>query len=405
MDWNDTPEQAAFRQEVRQFIESKLPERYQRSADGAQSEFGWQADRKSDEAGAQEAAAAWAAALAEKGWVAPHWPKEYGGAGLSPMEQFIYNMEMATAGATGVGGSGVSMLGPTLIVHGTDEQKQQHLSGILSGEVAWAQGYSEPGSGSDLASLQTRAIRDGDDYVINGQKIWTSGAHNADWLFALVRTDPEAPKHRGISFLMMDIKTPGITVRPLINMGWEHGFNETFFEDVRVPVSARVGEENRGWYVGMTLLDFERSNITGAVTARRSIQRLVNAATVTDADKSRLKEYGSIRHEIADRFIETDVMFNFSFRIISMQDRGLIPNYEASTSKLFNSELVQRLSNTGVKTFGMYGNLWDQDSPHAPLQAQFTHSYVGSVSATIAAGTSEIQRNIIATRGLGLPRG
>jgi alkylation response protein AidB-like acyl-CoA dehydrogenase len=405
MDWNDTPEQAAFRQEVRRFIATKLPERYRRSAGGAASEFGWQSDRKSDEPGAKESAAAWAAALAEKGWVAPHWPKEYGGAGLSPMEQFIYNMEMADAGATGVGGSGVAMLGPTLIVHGTPEQKAQHLPGILSGDVAWAQGYSEPGSGSDLASLQTRAIRDGDDYVINGQKIWTSGAQNADWLFALVRTDPEAPKHRGISFVMMDINTPGITVRPLISMGWEHIFNETFFEDVRVPVSARVGEENRGWYVGMTLLDFERSNITGAVTARRSIQRLVEAATKTDADKSRLARYDSIRHEIADRFVETEVMFNFSFRIISMQDRGLIPNYEASTSKLFNSELVQRLSNTGVKTFGMYGNVWDRDSAYAPLEAQFTHTYVGGVSATIAAGTSEIQRNIIATRGLGLPRG
>src|SRR5690606_26374046 len=170
VDWNDTPEQAAFRQEVRSFIETKLPPRYQRRPDGSASPYNWQSDRKKDDPEAQQAAADWAAALKEKGWVAPQWPKEYGGAGLTPMEQFIYNMEMTRAGASGVGGSGVSMLGPMLMVHGTEEQKKEHIPKILAGEVAWAQGYSEPGSGSDLASLQTRAIRDGDEYVVNGQK-------------------------------------------------------------------------------------------------------------------------------------------------------------------------------------------------------------------------------------------
>ena len=403
MDWKDTQEQAAFRAEVRDLIETKLPARYRTKLDFSFEE-GWDADRKSDDPARVDAAKEWASALAERGWIAPHWPKEYGGAGLSPMEQFIYRMEMAEARAPGVGGSGVQMLGPILIVHGTEEQKQQHLSGILSGDVIWAQGYSEPGSGSDLASLQTRAVRDGDEYVVNGQKIWTSGAHHADWLFMLARTDPDAPKHRGISFLLLDRNTPGVSVRPLINMGWEHGFNETFFEDVHVPVSSRVGEENRGWYVGMTLLDFERSNITGAVDARRSLEALRDyVGTDEGAAKSRLASMPTLRGDLADRFIETEVMFNFSFRIISMQDRGLIPNYEASTSKLFNSELVQRMANTGVKVFGMHSNIWERDK--APMRAQFTRSYVGSVSATIAAGTSEVQRNIIATRGLGLPRG
>ena len=403
MDWNDTEEQAAFRAEVREVIKTKLPARYATPGD-ASMEGGWDADRKSDDPKRVDAAKEWAGALAERGWIAPHWPEEYGGAGLSPMEQFIYRMEMAEARAPGVGGSGVAMLGPMLIVHGTDEQKKQHLSGILSGDVIWAQGYSEPGSGSDLASLQTRAVRDGDEYVVNGQKIWTSGAQFSDWLFLLARTDPDAPKHRGISFLLLDQKTPGVSVRPLINMGWEHGFNETFFEDVRVPVSSRVGEENRGWYVGMTLLDYERSNITGAVDARRNIDTIMEY-TATDKGKavSRLATAPTLRGEVADRFIETEVMYNFSFRIISMQDRGLIPNYEASTSKLFNSELQQRLANTGMKIFGLYSNLWDRDQ--GPLRSHFTHSYVMSVSATIAGGTSEIQRNIIATRGLGLPRG
>jgi len=405
MDWNDNEEQAAFRKQVQEFIQGSLPERYQIDEEGFVTEGGWQADRKSEDATAREAAQSWAGALAKQGWIAPHWPKEYGGAGLSPTEQFIYNMEMAKSGAPGVGGSGVSMIGPTLIVHGTDEQKEQHLSKILSGEVAWAQGYSEPGSGSDLASLQTRAVRDGDEYVVNGQKIWTSGAQHADWLFLLARTDPDAPKHRGISFLLTERDAPGVSIRPLINMGWGHVFNETFFEDVRIPVSNRVGEENRGWYVGMTLLDYERSNITGAVTARRSLDRLIGYAQGEGKSQSRLEEYNSLRLDVADRFIETEVMYNFSFRIISMQARGLIPNYEASTSKLYNSELVQRLANTGVKAFGLYSNVWDSKSKHAALRGSFTHSYVGSVSSTIAAGTSEIQRNIIATRGLGLPRG
>src|SRR5690606_16936421 len=209
-----------------------------------------------------------------------------------------------------------------------------------------------------------------------------------------------------ISFLLMDGKTPGLSVRPLINMGWEHGFNETFFEDVRVPVSNRVGEENRGWYVGMTLLDYERSNITGAVANRRGIDRLISYTKSEEAAKqTRRGEFNSIRLEVADRYVETEVLYNFSFRIISMQHRGLIPNYEASTSKLFNSELVQRLSNTAAKSFGLYSNIWDEDDPRAPMGAEFTQRYVTSVSATIAAGTSEIQRNIIATRGLGLPRG
>ncbi|MCC6238561.1 MAG: acyl-CoA dehydrogenase family protein, partial [Dehalococcoidia bacterium] len=349
MDWSDTAEQAAFRAEVRGVIEEHLPRRYRRQAEQAHAgERVWEFDRKSEDAAARTAAVEWANALAARGWVAPHWPREYGGAGLTPMEQFVFNQEMAEAGAPTVGGSGVSLLGPTLIIHGTPEQKAEHLPRILSGEVAWAQGYSEPSSGSDLASLQTRAVKDGDEYVLNGQKIWTSGAHTADAIFALVRTDPEAPKHRGISFLMMDIKTPGISVRPLTDMGWRHYFNETFFEDVRVPAPNIVGEENRGWYVGMTLLDFERSNISGAVAARRTISKLLEFASSEEGRPlSRLGEVTPLRHEVADRYVETEVMYQFSFRVISMQARGQLPNYEASTSKLFNSELVQRLARTG----------------------------------------------------------
>ena len=396
MDWNDNDEQAAFRAEVQNLIQAKLPSRYENGGD-------WEIDRVDERAEVRQAANDWAAALSDKGWVAPAWPKEYGGAGLSPMEQFIFKAEMALANAPGVGGQGVSQLGPTLIVHGTEEQKAEHLPKILSGEVNWRQGYSEPGAGSDLASLQTRAVRDGDDFVINGQKIWTSGAHRADYLYALVRTDADAPKHRGISFMILDKNTPGLTVRPLIDMSWRHHFNETFFEDVRVPAKNLVGEENRGWYVGMTLLDFERSNITGAITSRRTINTLVDyLGTEEGEEKSNVTE--SVRGSIADRYIETEVMFNFSFRIISMQAANQIPNYEASTSKLFNSELSQSLALTGTRAFGLFSNIWRGDD-RAPMDGRFIESYVQSVPATIAAGSSEVQRNIIATRGLGLPRG
>ncbi len=410
MDWNDSPEQAVFRAEVQELIDTGLPEGYENGGN-------WVADRKSDDDEIRGRAVAWQQALADKGWIAPHWPKEYGGAGLSPVEQFIFKQQMTLAGAPAVGGQGVSQLGPTLIVHGTEEQKEEHLSKILSGEVNWQQGYSEPGSGSDLASLQTRAIRDGDDFVVNGQKIWTSGAQYADWLYVLTRTDPEAPKHRGISFMLMRMDTPGISIRPLIDMGGNHTFNETFFEDVRVPALNVVGELNRGWYVGATLLDFERSNITGAISSRKTIDKLINYVHTDEGQqRSRLDESDSLRHQVAECYIESEVQFNFSFRIISMQSAGQIPNYEASTSKLFNSELSQKLARTGTQVFGQYAQFWGHSdeatdtfhfapNPYAPLNGDFTQSYVRTVPSTIAAGTSEIQRNIIATRGLGLPRG
>ncbi len=409
MDWSDSPEQATFRNDVRAFIKERLPARYQSAADGSSNDAeelvgGWQADRKSDDEERRNTAKLWADALAEKGWIAPHWPQEYGGAGLSVMEQFIYNQEMSDAGAPAVGGMGVSLLGPTLIVHGSEEQKKEHLSRVLSGETAWAQGYSEPGAGSDLASLATRATRDGDDYIINGQKTWTSGAQYADWLFALVRTDPDAPKHRGISFLMMDITTPGITVNPLTDMGWNQPFNETFFEDVRVPVKNLVGEENRGWYIGMTLLDFERSGIGEAIGYRRMLKQLKDFMA-TDSGQTMVRDdYARApRDEIADRYIEVEVLFNFAFRIVSMQSAGELPNYEASMNKLFGSEIHQRVARAGMKAFGLYGNLWDRSQ--GPAGAAFTRDYISSLPHTIFSGSSEIQRNVIATRGLGLPRG
>ena len=412
MDWSDNEEQADFREQVRTLIAERLPERYRRGGEGAhRHERTWEFDRKSDDPERREAAVGWSNALAEHNWVAPHWPEQYGGGGLSAMEQFIFKQELAKAGAPSVGGSGTNMLGPTLILNGSEEQRREHLPRILSGEVTWAQGFSEPGAGSDLASLSTGARRDGDDYVINGQKIWTSAAHTADWFFLLTRTDAEAPKHRGISFLLVDAKTPGISVQPLVDMSDVHYFNETFYEDVRTPVANLVGDENRGWYVAMNLLDFERSNIEGAIALRRAIEKLlVYSASEDGAAKSRLAGNAPLRAEVADRFIETEVMFQFSARIISIQAAGMVPNYEASTAKLYNSELLQRLSATSLKSFGLYGALWGQGtedgptSPHAAQRGAYPYNYLRSVPATIRGGTSEVQRNIIATRGLGLPR-
>ena len=404
MDWQDSPEQATFRGEVRGFIEQRLPALYRERPPDAPDE--WVADRKSQDPARLGAAREWAAALGERGWVAPQIPPEYGGGGLSKWEQFIYTQEMARAGAPIVGSShSVEMLTPTLVVHGSEEQRQAYLPGILAGDVIWCQGYSEPGAGSDLASVQTSAVLDGDEYVVNGQKIWTSNGHYADAIFALVRTDPDAPKHRGISFLLIDDMTvEGLTVRPLVNMAWEHTFNETFFEDVRVPASNVVGEVNRGWYVAMTLLDFERSSVRQATNVRRQLEQLLDEVRSPRVPGS-VRDIPTVRAELADRAIDASVCENFSLRVISMQAAGLLPNYEASMGKLRISETLQAISRSGARAFGLYANLWDPDDERAPARAFFTQRYVASIPHTIGAGTSEIQRNIIATRGLGLPRG
>jgi alkylation response protein AidB-like acyl-CoA dehydrogenase len=406
MDWADSAEQETFRREVQDFVEARLPAYYKqrRQKPPVGLEENWEQDYVHGDDAAKAAATEWNQALTEKGWVAPHWPKEYGGAGMTTMEQFVYAMEMAGHLAPQPGGSGLSLLGPTLLVHGTEEQKAKYLPPTIKSEMRWAQGFSEPGAGSDLASLQTRATRDGDEWVINGQKMWTSTAHKANWLFGLFRTDPEAPKHRGISFLIMDMSTPGLSVRPIISMGWEHATNETFYEDVRIPAENVVGETNRGWYVAMTLLDFERSNISGAVQQRRNLTDLIDYVKSDQGAEQSQGRAGLVRDKVADRWIESEVMFNFSFRIASMQAAGSIPNYEASTSKIYGSELHQRVSNTGMKAFGLYANIWDRDDDRTPLDARFTQDYVHSVVFSIFGGSNEIQRNIIATRGLGLPR-
>jgi alkylation response protein AidB-like acyl-CoA dehydrogenase len=399
MDFKDTPEEAAWRQEVRDFLEKEYPSEFRGGGRGMREEGeGLFRDRNKEGNPIKR----WRSALSSRGWVAPAWPKEYGGAGLDIKRQFILNEEFAEAGAMNVGGFGVMMLGPTLIVHGSEEQKKEHLPGILNGEVQWCQGWSEPNAGSDVASVQTRAVRDGDDYVINGQKIWTTGAQFADMMYMLARTDPEAPKHRGISYFLLDMHAPGVTVRPLITMAGSATFNEVFFENVRVPARNRVGEENRGWYIGTTTLDFERSSIGSSVGVQKQLQGMIKFAKDNPQIAVAANRRG-VKLEFADRWIEASVMRLMSYRVISMQNAGLIPNHEASMCKLFGSELGQRIAALGVKMTQLYGMVTGGD-PKLAAAGRFGVGYVGAVSSTIAGGTSEIQRNIMAQRGLGLPR-
>ncbi|MEE8443146.1 MAG: acyl-CoA dehydrogenase family protein, partial [Dehalococcoidia bacterium] len=266
MDFHFPPEYEGFRNEIREFARQELP------ADWGEEEL---------DNGGSEAVKAIRKKLAAKGWLTLPWPKEYGGMGAPHLQQMVFNEETAYNRVPATDNA-ITMLGPILMLEGNEEQKSSFLPPIANAEVRWAQGYSEPGSGSDLASVQTRAVEDGDDYIINGSKIWTSFAHYSDWIFMLARTDPDAPKHRGISFFLADMKTPGLTVRPIINMAGIHGFNEVFFDNVRVPKRNLVGELNRGWYVGARLLDFERSGIGRSAGARRTLEELVKFAKETN---------------------------------------------------------------------------------------------------------------------------
>ena len=343
--------------------------------------------------------------LAERGWLTAHWPKEYGGLGLGIMEQVVLREELAKHDAPLLNANGLSMIGPILMLYGTEEQKRRHLPGIAKAEVMWCQGYSEPNAGSDLASLQTRAVKDGDEYVINGSKIWTGHGKGADWMFLLARTDPDAPKHKGITFFLLDMRTAGITVIPLTAMdGYVH-FCQEYFEDVRVPQENVVGEVNRGWYVGVALLDFERSGITFAVEARRAVDELIDfqRRSATHGVPS-LDQRTALRHRLAERLIEVEVGRGFCYRIASIQAEGRIPNYEASIGKIFRSELNQRIAATGFAMMRLFGQAGEGSRWDDGLRTRYALRTQDTVFPTFSGGSNEIQRNIIATRGLGLPR-
>ena len=390
MDFEFSNEELSFRNELSAWLKDELANRPQEGGNDADAEwaFGLEMRKK----------------LADKGWLTMAWPEEYGGQGVSHMMQVVFAEEMSYTRAPGRDVFGTRMMAPTLMIHGTEEQKREFLPPVSKGEVQWCQGYSEPESGSDLASLQTRAVEDGDDFIINGTKIWTSSAHRADHIMVLTRTDPDAPKHRGISFLLCDMNTPGLTVNPIINMAGDHGFNMVTFDNVRVPKKNLVGEQNRGWYVGATLLDFERSGVDYSAGGRRVLEELIAYAKDNDQNGSLIASNAIMRNRLADLAIEVDVSRLISYNIAWMQGEGLVPNKESSMGKIVGTELQQHLSETGMQMLGLHGQL-EPGSKYAPMQGQIEHMHLTNVSETIQAGTSEIQRNIIATRGLGLPRG
>ena len=391
MEFKFTEQDEEFRKELRAFMKAELPDSWE-GAGRYPEEDDWDLNiviRKK---------------MAEKGWLTMHWPEAYGGQAPSPLKSAISNEDIAYMRAPGPDIFGVRMLGPTLMIHGSEEQKKTHLPSVANGDIQWCQGYSEPESGSDLASLSTRAVRDGDEFVINGGKVWTTMAHRADWIMLLTRTDPDAPKHRGISFVLVDMKSPGVTVRPIINMAGGHEFNQVTFDDVRVPRANVVGDEDRGWYVAVTLLDFERSGIDYSAAARRMLDDVREFATETKRNGQPLIEIPWVRSLMADRYIDCEVARLMAYNVAYMQSQDLIPTKEASMSKVFGSETVQRVTEASLDILGQYGTLGREDK-WAPLKGRVQEHWMNAFAGTIAAGTSEVQRNIIAGRGLGLPRG
>jgi 3-oxocholest-4-en-26-oyl-CoA dehydrogenase alpha subunit len=387
MDFKFTKEQDAFRQEVREFMRKEWTLGHIDIEDPATFGEARKFEKK----------------MSDRGWRTMHWPKEYGGQGASHLMQIIMREEMSYVGARIIDGQGVHMIGPCIMVHGTEEQKKRFLPPIAHCEVIWAQGFSEPNAGSDLASLQLRATKDGDDYILNGQKTWTSTGTHGDWIHVMARTDTNSPKHRGISYFVADMKSPGITVMPIVNMAGRTSFTDTYFDNVRVPKDQMIGEENRGWYVAMTTLDFERSSISFAAESAKTLEELVQWAKETKRNGKPVIEDQVARHKLAEMAVEIEVAKLINYYVAYMQESGLIPNYQASMAKTFGTELHQRLAQTGMEVMGLYGGL-DATSKWAPLEGQIKYIYLWSVGETIYAGSNEIQRSIMAQRGLGLPR-
>ena len=348
----------------------------------------------------------WLDRMIEKGWTAPTWPKEFGGAGLSTEEYVVLIEEMRRIDARpALGGMGTSMIGPTLLEYGTDDQKREHLPKIAKAEVAWCQGYSEPGSGSDLASLNTRAVDSGDHYLINGQKIWTSGAQWADWMFCLVRTDPEVPKHNGISFVLLSMDQPGVTVKPIRLISGNSPFCETFFDDAIAYKDNLVGELNKGWTVGKRLLQHERSGMASLVGAQSrdpgaSLQEVAHSYLGTDSD-GKVAD-ASLRSQVINHEINDAAFALTRKRTVQEAEDGNTPGPATSIFKMYGTELEQDKSSLmceirGTQGIGWEGNSFDSD------EIEWTRSWLSNRAASIYSGTNEIQRNIIAKRVLGLP--
>jgi len=392
-----SPAEIAFQKEVRTFIAENYPENLRSVQDEGHDL-------------SKEDFLSWHRILAKKGWIAPAWPVEYGGTGWTATERFIWSEELAAADCVGTMPFGLSMVGPVIYTFGTPEQKAKFLPGILSGDDWWCQGYSEPGAGSDLASLRTKAVRDGDDYVVNGQKTWTTMAQHADWGFFLVRTDSDVKAQEGISFLLIDMKTPGVTVRPIITLGGEHEVNEVWLEDVRVPVANRVYEENKGWTCAKFLLAHERTGIAAVARSKRGVEKIkAIARTEQDGDRPLIAN-PFFKRKISELEIDLTALEFTELRSLAGEASGKGPGPESSLLKIKGSEIQQRITELALEAVGHYGapyfrGFGEGDNEH-PIGPDYAHraapTYFNTRKTTIYGGSNEIQRNIIAKMVLGI---
>jgi len=390
-----TEAELAFQREVRAWFEQHVP-----AALKARAAIGVMSDKAGQHG--------WEEILGSKGWLAVGWPAQHGGPGWTATQRYIFDLERARAGAPPATPFGISMVGPVIYTFGTPDQKAQHLPGIVNGKVHWCQGYSEPNSGSDLASLKTAAVRDGDHYVVNGQKIWTTQGHWADWCFCLVRTDSTVKQQLGISFLLIDMKTPGIEIRPIHSIDGHHHLNEVYFTDVRVPVANLVGSEGMGWTIAKFLLTHERTTIAGVADSKREIERLrgmLQATKQTDANGKEGSRWDDAfaRRRVAELEIELAALEYTNFRTVAATEEGKPLGAESSGLKIKGTELQQAITQAMVELGGHLSLTWNAPQPVGSEAFNHAHERYNFLrAATIYGGTNEIQKNVIAKMLLGL---
>jgi alkylation response protein AidB-like acyl-CoA dehydrogenase len=393
MDFKFTEEQESFRREVRDFIDAELPPDWidyiGPTIDDVvvDTDKGWQVFKDM------------AQKMGKKGWLSLFWPEEYGGKACSNVDYLVFLEEIARRGSPGFNAIGAKMLAPTILVYGTEEQKEHHLGPIARGDQFWCEGFSEPEAGSDLASLKTLAIRNGDYFIVNGQKTWSTFANYSDWCGLLARSDKESRGRDGLSFLLVNLSTPGVSVNPIYNILNEPDFCDIFFEDVRVPMENLLGVEHQGWKVAQTFLSFERVYISPVSVVSSLIERLAPLLKETSG-----MNWTTIKHKLAGLKVEVEIGRLICYKVAWLLDRGEATAWHAALSRLYSSQLIKRAASEAMEMLGCYGTL-DRHSKWAPLKGWVEHLYLSSRGMTIAAGTSEIHRNIIALRGLGLPRG
>lgn len=395
MNLNFTPEEIAFQQEVRQFLSENLPEHIIEGTANNSSVFV-----------EKDIALEWQAILVAKGWAVPQWPEEHGGTGWTPTQKYIFSKECSEAGAPMLIPLGLLMLAPVIMAFGSQEQKAELLPKILNGEHYWCQGYSEPGSGSDLASLKLKAEPDGDDYIVNGSKIWTTHAHLADHIFCLVRTDSSGKPQAGISFLLIDMDTPGVTVEPIITMAGDHEVNQVFFDNVRVPQSNRIGEENKGWAYAKYLLEFERGGGFSAQRIRHEVENLQNLIGQAKSRNADFDSTGEVARKVARINIDLKALEITELRILSDLSGGGNPGPESSIMKLTAVALEQRVNELCVDVLGYRGLRMDSVPNGNPVRKDYESSvvprYLNNRAASIFGGSAQVQRNIVAKLVLGL---